>query len=358
MTPNNFQNTKTQPLKKHRIFSNWQVVTDGWYIAAKVSEVKKRAIFSTIVCGQKVVLFRDSTGIVHCMDGFCPHMGVDLGIGKIIDDKIQCFFHHWQFDINGNCVNIPAQEDIPKKACLQTYATKEKYGFVWVYPLAEAPEDLLEIPSLEGQEITFSIGKSFYRRCHYHVTMINGIDPQHLKTVHSLDIDMDLSIDEKNGSTIEIELCGEMPEKNLAERMMKKMIGPRYAYAMKYAHGCLGALTLMKDVNLFGRPNLIPRMHMLFAYQPIDGNKTFVQPIYVTKKRKGPLGFIISTFLLWATKRGFYFLQGEDGEVYNNIRFNTSNLLPIDAPVARYIGYINKLRPSLWSSGDIDSTEK
>ena len=49
------------------------------------------------------------------------------------------------------------------------------------------------------------------------------------------------------------------------------------------------------------------------------------------------------------TKRGFYFLQGEDGEVYDNIRFNTDCLLPIDSPVAKYIGYINRLTPSIWS---------
>ena len=44
-------------------------------------------------------------------------------------------------------------------------------------------------------------------------------------------------------------------------------------------------------------------------------------------------------------------LRGEDGEVYDNIRFKTESLLKIDLPVARYVGYINQLEPSIWSSG-------
>jgi nitrite reductase/ring-hydroxylating ferredoxin subunit len=355
---NKDQNSQTQPLREHRVFNNWSVVTEGWYVAAKSTEVKGHKILSAIICGQKVVLFRDSKGEVHCMDGYCPHMGVDLGIGKIVDDNIQCFFHHWQFDKTGECVKIPAQEVIPKKACLQTYAVEEKYGHVWVFPRAKAPSKLMEIPGLEGRDVSFSIGKPFSRKCHHHITMINGIDPQHLKTVHSIDIEMNLDIDESDASAIDIELSGDMPASTVGERFIKKVIGPSYSYAMKYSYGCLGALTLMKNVRFFGRADVVPEMYMLFAYETKAIGETLVRPIYLTKKRSGLFGFLISKFLLWATKRGFYFLQGEDGEVYNNIRFNTSNLLPIDAPIARYIGYINRLTPSLWSQVKSGSSEE
>ena len=49
------------------------------------------------------------------------------------------------------------------------------------------------------------------------------------------------------------------------------------------------------------------------------------------------------------TKLAFLFLQGEDGEVYENIRFSTSNLLRVDAPISKYIKYVNSLTPSKWS---------
>ena len=44
-----------------------------------------------------------------------------------------------------------------------------------------------------------------------------------------------------------------------------------------------------------------------------------------------------------------YMLRGEDGEVYDNIRFKTESLLKMDLPIAQFIGYINSLKPSVWS---------
>jgi hypothetical protein len=87
---------------------------------------------------------------------------------------------------------------------------------------------------------------------------------------------------------------------------------------------------------------------MIFAYRPIEKGRTLVQPIYLTRRRSGVTGELGSRFLLWLTKRAFFALQGEDGAVYENMRFFPANLLPIDRPVAQYIQYVNKLPPSPW----------
>ena len=105
----------------------------------------------------------------------------------------------------------------------------------------------------------------------------------------------------------------------------------------------------MKDVKFFGKAGVLPTLHMIFAYQTISKGKMQVHPIFVTKKRPGLHGKLISLFWLYITKMAFHALQGEDGKVYENIRFSTSNLLSIDSPVAKYIAYINRLSPSVWS---------
>lgn len=87
---------------------------------------------------------------------------------------------------------------------------------------------------------------------------------------------------------------------------------------------------------------------MIFAYRPLEKGRLMVQPIYVTKKRTGLMGKIISYFLIWLTKKAFFALQGEDGAVYENMRFYPANLLNIDRPVAQYIQYVNKLKISAW----------
>ena len=120
---------------------------------------------------------------------------------------------------------------------------------------------------------------------------------------------------------------------------------------MKYVDGNLGTITINKNVKLFNRYDVLPTLHMIFAYQPIEKEKISVQVIYLTKKRFGPWGWLASKLCLLTTKTALHALQGEDGEVYENIRFNTEALIPMDAPVGRYIQFINKLEPSIWSRG-------
>lgn len=343
------QNRQTQPQPVHRVFNNWDVVAQGWYILCKSEELGLEQVLSRNLNGQKICVFRDSQGQTHAMDGFCPHMGVDLGIGKVVNDRVRCFFHHWEYGPDGYCKHIPIQKEIPKKARLQTYASCEAYGFVWVHPDKDTTSRVLEVPGFEGQEVTWHHGRPYERSCHYHITMINGIDPQHLRTVHNIHMDMAIEITEAESNLIDIELRGKTPETRPVEKLVKWLLGEDYGYSMKYADGCVAALTLMKHVALLGKKNLIPEMHMIFAYQMAEPGRTLVQPIYITRKRKGWLGWLASEACLFLTRMGFYSLQGEDGQVYENIRFNTQNLLAMDAPVARYVRYINRLTPSCWS---------
>jgi hypothetical protein len=74
------------------------------------------------------------------------------------------------------------------------YATEEKYGFIWIYPDAEAPEEVPNFDELKDKEILTQTDCSFTRTCHHHICMMNGIDIQHLKTIHHLDIKMELSL--------------------------------------------------------------------------------------------------------------------------------------------------------------------
>lgn len=344
-------NRQTQPYHEHRVFNNWDIITDGWYIFCRSDEVKVNQVKSKNIGKQKVVVFRKSDGTLAAMDGFCPHMGVELGIGKVINNRLRCFFHHWEFGDDGKCKRIPLENiEISKKSCLEVYCVEEKYGHIWISPKFEEESSVLDVPEYEDVETTYSIGKSYIRKCHYHITMINGIDPQHLKTVHNIHMEMDVNIKKKGHRVIDIELKGKTPNTNLIEKITKFILGPDYAYSMKYADGCVASLSALKGVSFFGKKDFLPTLNMIFSYTPTDGEESLVVPIFLTKKRKGVVGFVKSQLCLLMTKAFFKALQGEDGQVYENIRFNTQNLLEIDAPVAKYIQYINKLSPSSWSS--------
>ncbi|MEB3831425.1 aromatic ring-hydroxylating dioxygenase subunit alpha [Phormidium sp. CCY1219] len=342
--PHPLQNQNTQPIIPRPIFNNWDIVAKGWYIACSSKSLQKAQIKSLELCGQKIVVFRGTDGTARALDAYCPHLGTDLGIGRVDGNFIRCFFHHWAFDGAGNCRDIPCQSTIPEKARLQSYATDEKYGFIWVYPDAKAPETVAEFDELKGKPLMTIADKAFERQCHHHICMMNGIDAQHLRTVHQLNINMNLSLQQnQSGTQIDFTLSGEFPHSTRKERIVRRVLGEKYAYTMRYADGCIGLLTMMKNVKLF------PPLHMIYAYTPVAPGRTRIQPIYVAAKRGGIFGILVTRILLELTRLFYLFLKGEDGKIYDNIRYHPNTLLDIDTPLVQYMNYVDRLSPSIWS---------
>ena len=328
-----------------QIFNNPEIVAKGWYIVCPSHSLSVESVQSFDLCGQRIAVFRGKDGQVRALDAYCPHMGTDLGIGDVVNNNVRCFFHHWAFDGAGDCQDIPCQKQIPSGAQLQSYATEEKYGFVWVYPEAIAPTPVVEFDELKGQEVVAVADKSLTRRCHHHTCMMNGIDVQHLQTVHQLPVEMALTLgEETEKGLIDFSLSGDLPNDSWRLRLLRLLLGPSYTYSMRYAYGCVGLLTMMKNVRL------LPPLHLVYAYIPLSDGGTRIQPIYVTRKRSGLLGKLISWFLLLITRLSYYALRGEDGKIYDNIRFDPKNLLPVDRPLVEYMRYVNQLEPSHWSN--------
>jgi phenylpropionate dioxygenase-like ring-hydroxylating dioxygenase large terminal subunit len=341
---NEFLNENTQPLIKMPIFNNWDIVTQGWYIACRIQEIPPGKAKSLTLCGQKIVIFRGEDNKIRALDAFCPHLGTDLGIGHVDGNLIRCFFHHWGFDGEGNCQNIPCSRDIPNQSKLQAYATEEKYGFIWIYPDSQAAYGVAEFDELKDKDLVCVADNSFERNCHHHICMMNGIDVQHLKTVHHLNVKMDLRLNEKQyENTIDFTLSGHFPNTTFREKLASKFLGNSYEYTMRYADACVGLLTIMKNVRIF------PPLYMIYAYTLVEVGKSQIQPIYIAAKRKGFFGWLRTQFILYLTRLMYYFLRGEDGMIYDNIRYNPNALLSIDEPLIKYMNYVNKLEPSLWS---------
>jgi phenylpropionate dioxygenase-like ring-hydroxylating dioxygenase large terminal subunit len=344
------RNQNTQPIPRMKIFNNFAVIARGWYFACKSVELKKKQIISMVLCNQQIVIFRGEDGITRALDAFCPHMGADLGIGSVEGNNIRCFFHKWAYDGTGKCVDVPCLKKALPNVKLHSYACREKYGFIWVFPATIPDFEMPVHDGLENKEILSVVGKSYIRTCHHHVTMINGIDKQHLKTVHGINIDMQLNYNETEHE-VNFSLKGNISTENFLGKVVKKMIGPTYEYAMKYSAGTIGYLSTMKGLFLFGNSRYkLPEANMIYAYRPLENNCVEVQPIYVTEKRKGILGFFINYFLLSLAWLGFRWLKAEDGKVYENMRFNPQTLLPMDQPISKFIAFINNLEISVWSS--------
>jgi phenylpropionate dioxygenase-like ring-hydroxylating dioxygenase large terminal subunit len=114
-----------------------------WYIAADAKQVGSKPLARQIL-GEPLVLFRDEQGLASVLADICPHRNVQLSGGKVINGRLQCPYHGWEFDGQGQCRHIPSlcgDGAIPASAKTARYPVVEQDGYVWVWVGDEEPGD-------------------------------------------------------------------------------------------------------------------------------------------------------------------------------------------------------------------------
>ena len=104
-----------------------------WHPVALCDDVVHQPLAVTLL-QRDVVLWRDASGSVHAWADQCPHRGARLSMGQVVDGRLECAYHGWQFAPGGRCVHVPALPAFapPESHCARTYRACEKYGLVWV----------------------------------------------------------------------------------------------------------------------------------------------------------------------------------------------------------------------------------
>jgi phenylpropionate dioxygenase-like ring-hydroxylating dioxygenase large terminal subunit len=121
-----------------------------WYPLALSSEVPTNKPYGTSLLGEPLVLFRDQNNQVICLYDACPHQGLPLSRGKVVNGNVECPYHGWQFGSGGDCQKIPSlgeDKNIPKGAnCRFAYPTEERLGVIWVFAGDRANMTPLRLP--------------------------------------------------------------------------------------------------------------------------------------------------------------------------------------------------------------------
>uniref|UniRef100_A0A453PVA9 Rieske domain-containing protein n=1 Tax=Aegilops tauschii subsp. strangulata TaxID=200361 RepID=A0A453PVA9_AEGTS len=80
---------------------------EEWYPLYLSKEVPDDAALPLTVFDRQLVLYRDAAGVLRCHEDRCPHRLAKLSEGQLVDGKLECLYHGWQFDGEGKCVKIP-----------------------------------------------------------------------------------------------------------------------------------------------------------------------------------------------------------------------------------------------------------
>lgn len=117
---------------------------DHWYPLVFSRDLKTARPTGISLLGAPLVLFRDQSGKATCLEDRCPHRSVPLSLGRVVDGKLECKYHGWQFGSSGGCVHIPSLAPgapIPKASSAVSYPVHETMGLVWVFPGDPAEAD-------------------------------------------------------------------------------------------------------------------------------------------------------------------------------------------------------------------------
>jgi phenylpropionate dioxygenase-like ring-hydroxylating dioxygenase large terminal subunit len=129
------------------------VLLNDWHPVATVAELKESPVKGTRLLDEDIVVWR-ATNRAHAWRDSCVHRGTKLSLGKIIDGNcIQCAYHGWVYDGEGQCIRIPAMPDHTpaKRARIKTFKVREEYGLVWVC-MGEPANEIAPFPEWHKRE--------------------------------------------------------------------------------------------------------------------------------------------------------------------------------------------------------------
>ena len=295
----------------------------GWFFVDFSDSLKAGELRMITLFDQEWVLFRGESGKVGLTDPFCPHLGAHMGHGGCVSgDHLRCPFHHWEYDTEGWCKQVPygkvAPPIIKKQAVLRALPIQERYGLIlaWFHPQHEPPSwELPHIAAMEDEGWTGSRRGSWTASTAIQEITENSVDVAHLKFLHGA----------PGIPPITAEYDGHIQRFN---------IGNGYIVGETFGPGSIGTVTFTQEgVSA-----------TLFSYtQPITRDKTqmnmsFRHQVYPEGSREQAIARKLIDHMIGAaegeTSAGF---ESVDFIVWNNKKYRHKPLLcDGDGPVLQF----------------------
>ncbi|BBN09612.1 chlorophyllide a oxygenase [Marchantia polymorpha subsp. ruderalis] len=115
-----------------------------WYPVAFTVDLKSDIMIPIESFEEPWVLFRGKDGRAGCVRDECAHRACPLSLGTVVDGRIQCPYHGWEYNTGGKCEKMPSTR--PLKTGIRALPCIEQDGMVWIWPGDETPAATL--PSL------------------------------------------------------------------------------------------------------------------------------------------------------------------------------------------------------------------
>lgn len=136
--------------------------------------------------GEDLILYRDASGTVGCIEPSCAHRKASLAYGVPEMNGIRCCYHGWLFNEKGECLEQPSEPEgsrFKDKVGIKAYPAQEKAGLIFVY-MGPSP-----VPFLPNWDLFMweGVKRSIYSvdlPCNWLQCHENSLDPVHFQWLH------------------------------------------------------------------------------------------------------------------------------------------------------------------------------
>jgi phenylpropionate dioxygenase-like ring-hydroxylating dioxygenase large terminal subunit len=159
----------------------WQPVAMSGDLVAGGAPLAER------VMGDDIVVFRDEDGRAGALALKCAHRCADLSYGRVEAGGIRCVYHGWVFDVNGACLEQPAEppeSTLKHRVRQRSFAVREAAGAVWAYFGPGEPPLFPAFPALVGDDYRYST--RWKGNANWLQASEGNIDPVHTSFLHQI----------------------------------------------------------------------------------------------------------------------------------------------------------------------------
>jgi vanillate O-demethylase monooxygenase subunit len=108
-------------------------IRNCWYVACFSTDIEEGTLFSRVLLGEPVVLYRLRDRTIVAMKDRCPHRSFPLSAGRLVNDEIVCGYHGMRYRSDGRCTLVPTQQRAPGAITARTYVAMEQAPLVWIW---------------------------------------------------------------------------------------------------------------------------------------------------------------------------------------------------------------------------------
>jgi len=255
-----------------------------------------RPVKAVRLLGQDLVLFKNAQGQFGLLDRDCPHRGADLAYGRHEGDGLRCPFHGWKFDVEGHCLETPAEpagSTLCQHVRQRHYPLVERSGvlFAWLGDEGRTPPPLPALDCFRAPGSHTFAFKGLWR-CNWLQAFEVGIDPAHASFLHRFFFDE--SLDDTYGRQFRGASAGEVGgERWPMTRVMREFDQPDirvepmdYGMRLTALRRMTDALTHVRVTHaVFPHTFVIPLSETMTITQmhvPVDDTHTYWYSVFTS----------------------------------------------------------------------------